>query len=320
MFSIQDLARFSATGEHRFTEALRAGPAAARTTYTELEAARRTTTNRYLAWMALTDEYVLEEHGHAAHRELTEPERVAELVRRSGLGVDDLTQIQAVCASAENPVSERMMSALAAADVGAAMRAWSESERLLKAAHDLRRDLISDCLGRIYRRFGLAGLNDAMLYAAHRGSWHTSMPADFALEPGERLRNLAFFLVVCAYFEVHIVEEPERWIVHADVCGRCGRQCVDRYYAGGWGLEVVTERGPTTFGREAMTIYQSHAAVIHHMFAIDTVGAPWPSFECRGLRNDPGGCCLYVYKDPAQTPPEFYEQVGRRRPTVGVAG
>jgi hypothetical protein len=317
--SSEDLARFCATGEERFTEALRCSAEKARATYGELEAARVTTTNRYLAWIALTDEYVLEQHGHQAHRAHTEPERIAELARRSGLGLDDLAQIQALCGSADNPVTKRMAAALSSADSGEAFSAWRESERLLKAAHDLRRDLISDRLGRIYRRFGLTGLNEAMLYAARRGSWRTSMPADFALEPEERLRNLAFFLVVCAYFQVHIVEEAERWIVHVDVCGRCGRQCRDRYYAGDWGLEVVNERSPTTFGREAMTIYQSHAAVIHHIFAIDTVGAPWPVFDCRGLREDPGGCRLYVYRDPTQTPPEFYEQVGRRRP-AGLAG
>ena len=320
MLSSDALARLCATGQERFVEALGSGREEAWSTYSELEGARRATSNRYLAWIALTDEYVLEQHGHAAHRELSEPERIAELARRSGLGLDDLVGLQALCGSADSPVSERMRSALAAGDAGGALAAWGESERLLKAAHDLRRDLISDRLGRIYRRFGLTGLNEAMLYAAGHGWWSTSMPADFALEPGERLRNVAFFLSVCAYFQLRIVEEPERWILHADVCGRCGTQCRDRYYEGDWGLEVVTERSPTTFGRGAMTVYQSHAAVIHHIFAIDIIGAPWPVFDCRGLREDPGGCRLYVYKDPAQTPPEFYEQVGRRRPMTAAAG
>jgi len=282
-------------------------------TYSEIEAARRATSNRYLDWVALTDEYVFEHHGHDAHRELTRPERIAELASRSGLQLEDLCQIQSVCGSEDNALAERMRSTIAGARTEV-MAVWYESERVLKAAHDLRRDLISDRLGQIYRNFGERALSDAMMYAAQRGWWSTSMPDDFALEPGVRLRNVAFFLTVCAYFELRIVEEPDRWTLHADVCGRCGRQCRDRYFADGWPLEVVSEPSPLTFGRGAMTIYQTHAAVIHHQYAIDTVGAPWPVFDCRGLREDPSGCRLYVYKDPRQTPAEFYEQVGRVRP------
>jgi hypothetical protein len=319
MFSATQLAQLCATGEERFQEALETGPEAAYATYGEIEAARRATSNRYLAWVALTDEYVLEEHGHAAHRDLARPERVAELAYRSGLQLEDLTQIQSVCASPDNPLAERVRDALASTRTDA-IAAWHESDRVLKAAHDLRRDLISDRLGQIYRHFGEDALSDAMLYAAQRGWWSTSMPDDFALDPEVRLRNVAFFLSVCAYFQLRIVEEPDRWVLHADVCGRCGRQCRDRYFTDGWPLEVVSERSPLTFGRGDMTIYQTHAAVIHHQYAIDTVGAPWPVFECRGLREDPSGCRLYVYKDPAQTPDVFYEQVGRVRPQGAATG
>jgi hypothetical protein len=311
MFSAAELAGFCVTGEQRFREALSAGPGPAWATYAEIEQARRSTCNRYRDWLALTDEYVLECRGHAAHRDVGEPGRIAELASRSGLGLGDLELIQLLCAGPESPTAERVQHALETGDEDGALAAWQESERLLKAVHDLRRDLITDRLGRIYRRFGVDALQQAMLYASQRGWWSVSMPADFALEAGQRLRNLAFFLSVCAYFELRIVEEPERWIVLADVCGRCGRQCRDRYMADGWDFEIVTERGPVTFGREAMTIYQTHAAVIHHMYAIDTVGAPWPVFECLGPRADPGGCRLLVYKDPAITPTEYFTSVGR---------
>jgi hypothetical protein len=308
-----ELARLVASGEKRFREALEVGREAAQDTYSEIEAARRGTCNRYLDWLAYTEEYIFEAHGRAARRDLTRPERVSELVYRSGLGLDDVGRIQNVCASPDNELAARMRTALAGS-AAEAIAAWNESERVLKAAHDLRRDLISDRLGQIYRDFGGEALTDAMLYAAQRGWWSTSMPDDFALDPEVRLRNVAFFLAVCAYFELRLVEEPERWVLHADVCGRCGRQCRDRYSAGGWPLEVVSERSPLTFGRGEMTIYQTHAAIIHHQYAIDTVGAPWPVFDCLGLRDDPGGCRLYVYKDRSDTPEIFYTQVDRVRP------
>jgi len=311
--SAEELEALCFTGEERFAAALESGPDAGWEAFAEIENARRTTCNRYLGWVALEEEYVLETFGHEAHRELIRPERVVELALRSGLGLADLAQIQDVCCSADNPVADRMRRALEGSDAEPALGVWHESERILRAAHDLRRDLISDRLGQIYRRFGLGALEDAMFYAAQRGWWSVSMPADFALDPAVRLRNLTFFLTVCAYFRLRIEAEPERWVLHVDECGRCGRQCRDRYFTDGWGLEVIEESVPATFGRGSMTAYQTHAAVMHHMFAIDTVGAPWPVFDCQGLRKDPSGCRLYVYPDPADTPDEFYEQVGRQR-------
>jgi hypothetical protein len=313
MFTQAQLTELVRSGGERFKRSLEVGPEAAQATYEEIEEARRTTCNRYMAWVALTDEYVFEAHGHDAHRDLTRPERVTELTYRSGLELADVLQIQALLASADNPLAEQMRHALAGAP-NDALAVWQDSERLLKAAHDLRRDLISDRLGQIYRNFGEDALSDSMFYAARRGWWSSSMPEDFALEPEVRLRNVAFFLSVCAYFELRIDEESDRWVLHADVCGRCGRQCRDRYFSDDWPLEVIPGPSPMTFGRDAMTVYQTHAAVIHHQYAIDTVGAPWPVFDCRGVREDPSGCRIYVYKDPAQTPDVFYEQVDRVRP------
>jgi hypothetical protein len=128
------------------------------------------------------------------------------------------------------------------------------------------------------------------------------------------LSELAFMLSVGAFSELQITEEDDRWVVHQLVCGNCGRQLRDRYADASWGLEIVTEQGPLTFGQPQLTIYQTHLAVIHPMYAIDIVGAPWPSFECVGMRRHGDHCRLVVYKDPATTAPEYYAMVGKTAP------
>ena len=310
-----ELGDIVASGSERFEAALEeGGPEAAYAAFLRIEAARRETTNRYRSWSALTDEYVFAAHGHRGRVEGARPERTAELALRSGFDLDDLALAAAVATGPVNAIGAAMAAAVERGDREAARAAWRRSARLLRRGRDFRCDLLSDQLGSIYRRHGAVELEAAMRYAAEHGFWRASMPADLTLEPRRRLRDLAFFLSVCAHFRLRIEDEGQRWRLDVLECGRCGRQCRDRYTDPDWGLEVVAERSPLTFGRPPMTIYQTHLAVIHHMFAIDEFGAPWPVFDCRGLRDDAGGCRMYVYKDPADTPAAVYEEVGRVKP------
>src|ERR1700733_405761 len=315
LFTDDELAHMCRSGTQRMKEALAdQTPAEAWATYEEMEGAMRGFCTVYLDWLALTDEYVFEVHGHQSHAAAMRPERVTELAVRTGMSLDDLLLGQALVAGPENRLTAEMREAIDTGDHSRAMQTWHEVERILRDVHDLRRDLISDLLGWIYREFGVDGLVAAQEYCAPRGWWKKSMPRDFALDPKQRLSELLFFLTVGAFSEQAVTEEPERWIVHQLVCGNCGRQVRDRYGDGSWGLDIVTEQGPGTFGQPELTIYQTHLAVIHHMYAIDLVGAPWPSFECAGMRAGAEPCQLIVYKDPSQTAPEYYEGGGRRVP------
>jgi hypothetical protein len=312
LFTDGELAALTRSGTELMVEGLESGSSEqAAATYDRLEQAMRAFCVVYLDWLALTDEYVFETHGHEGHAAALRPERTAELAIRTGLSLADLVDGQALVAGPDNRLTEQVHATIRTGDRDGALRGWHEVERILRDVHDLRRDLISDLLGHIYRVDGPDGLQAAQEYCAPRGWWRESMPRDFAMEPTQRLTELAFMLTVGAF------SEDDRWVVHQLVCGNCGRQVRDRYADTSWGLETVTEQGPMTFGQPALTIYQTHLAIIHHMYAIDIVGAPWPSFDCVGLRRDGGHCRLLVYKDPARTAPEFYEMVGRPAPSRG---
>jgi hypothetical protein len=315
LFTDAELASMCRSGTDRMTEALRNLPAAeARSAYDEMEAAMRAFCTVYLDWLALTDDYILEVQGHAAHAASMRPERTAELALRTGLSLEDLVLGQALVAGPDNQLTAEMHEAIDAGDEPRALETWDRVQRILRDIHDLRRDLISDLLGWIYREYGAEGLVAAQEYSAPRGWWRESMPRDVAMDPRQRLSELLFMLTVGAFSEQSVTEEPDRWVVHQHVCGNCGRQVRDRYADSSWGLETVTEQGPLTFGQPALTIYQTHLAVIHHMYAIDIVGAPWPSFECAGMRAGHEACQLIVYKDALQTAPQYYEVVGRPAP------
>jgi hypothetical protein len=314
----EDLDRLVGSGAERFEAALAGGGVAAGAEMAlRVESARRDTSNRYRAWMALTEGYLFESGGHGRRVAAARRERTAELALRSGFDLESLALAGEVSAGPVNPISEGVTAAARRGDGEGLREAFGRGDELLRRIHDFYCDLLSDQLGAIYREEGPEGLEAAMLYAAARGAWKTTMPADLALEPNRRLRELAFFLTVCAHFRIKITDEGERWRIDVLECGRCGRQCRDRYTDPDWGLEVVRERGPLTFGRPPMTIYQAHLAVIHHQFAIDEFGAPWPVFDCRGFREDAGGCRMLVYKDPWDAPAEVFAAVGREKPAWG---
>jgi hypothetical protein len=313
-FTEAELAELVVSGRERMERALDGGDtAAAQEVATRLITAMRAFCTVYLDWLVLTDDYVLEVLGHEAHVRVTRPERIAELAVRTGMSLADLVAGQALVAGPDNEIERDLAKLIAAGERDRALARWLEAERLLRDVHDLRRDAISDLLGQIYAEYGAEGLQAAQMYAAERGWWKESMPRDFELDPAVRLEEVAFMLTVGAFSDLHVTEHDDRWIVHQNVCGNCGRQVRDRYRDREWGLRTVAEPGPMTFGKPEMTIYQTHLAVIHHMYAIELVGAPWPSFHCIGLANE-GHCELVVYKDPAQTSPEFYEMVGMAKP------
>ena len=207
-----DLDALVLSGAERFEAALAAGgTAAAAEMALRIETARRDTSNRYRAWASLTEAYLFDAGGHDGRVVAARLERTAELALRSGFDLDSLTLADNVSAGPVNPLSEAISAATARGDREALRDAFDRGDDLLRRIHDFRCDLLSDQLGAIYRRGGPEELEAAMLFAAHRGPWKTSIPADLALEPSRRIRELAFFLTVCAHFRIKIIDEGARW-------------------------------------------------------------------------------------------------------------
>jgi hypothetical protein len=304
------------TSTQRVTQALEKAPVVAVELVRELAATMRVSCAAYQDWLALTDEYVFEVLGHEAHARFTGPERIAELALRSGFTLETLVNTAPLLSGNSSAYEQQTLELVKAGKREEALHAWLECEGLFTAIRDLRRDVVSDQLGLIYADFGAEKLQEALLYAAKRGWWSRSMPADFAVSCAERLHRLIYFLTVGMGFEMRVEEHDDRWTVHVLVCGSCGRQLRDRYDQQGWGLRIVEGPAPLTHGHSALTIYQTHLAVIHHMFAIELLGAPWPAFGCAGLDAGSRPCELHVFKNPASTPTAFYELVGMAKPAA----
>jgi hypothetical protein len=230
----------------------------------------------------LTGEYVFETYGHEAHVRATWPERAAELALRSDASLEDVVLMQTVLAGPDNEPQASARPAIRAGDAAGAAAAWTDCERLLRAAHDLRREAISDILSWIHAEHGADALRNAQLYAAARGPWGASFPAERDASPEDRLRSLTLLLGVGPYARMSITEENDRWVVQLLPCGTCGRQIRDRYRDDtGWRLGTATEAS-LTLGTPAFSAYQTHLAVIHHGFGIEVLGAPWPGIRCGG--------------------------------------
>jgi len=305
---LQDLCR---SGSERIECAIASGREAAIAEYSKIEEASRWFCNLYAEWIRLTEEYLLTAKGRSALLSAPGPERSAELAVRSGMTQDDLALASAIVAGPDNPLSQAFSQAFDGADSGSALEVWVQFEQVMRKAHDFRRDLITDLLGFVYREHGLSGLEDAQAFAAERGPWVESMPAELALDPKMRLAELSFLLTVTCFFEFRIEELADRWVAWADPCGNCGRQLQDRYRPDeDWGFEIIDLPGPATFGLDAVTVYQSHFALIHHVYAIQAVGVPCPAIRCAGLEAGSKPCEWHVYKDPTRSDPAFYEMVG----------
>src|ERR1700722_8852436 len=192
LFTEEELVALTRSGTELMVEGLESGSSReAVATYDRLEQAMRAFCVVYLDWLALTDEYVFETHRHEGHAAALRPERTAELAIRTGLAPAHPASGHARVAGPANRLTEQVHAAIRTGDRDGALRGWHEVERVLRDVHDLRRDLISDLLGHVYRADGPDGLQAAQEYCAPRGWWRESMPRDFALAPTERLTELA---------------------------------------------------------------------------------------------------------------------------------
>jgi hypothetical protein len=263
----------------------------------------------YLGWVALTYEWLFTEHGTAAGVAGVRPERIAEFAIRSGMSLEDVLAAEQTVAHRESAVTTRMEDAIGVGDVAEIKGVWLESERLLRLAFDFRREVVSDVLGYVYHEHGVAGLEAAMRHAFHHGWWEQGLSERAKGDPVEQIEETIAMLIT-GFCEVEAVERPDRWTIRLLTCGSCGRQLRDRYADDAWRLEIVREDGPATFYKGALTPYQTHIAFMHHMCAIELLGAPSPPFRCSGLEASTKPCELNVFKRMDDTTSEFYESVG----------
>jgi len=120
--------------------------------------------------------------------------------------------------------------------------------------------------------------------------------------------------------DIEIAEEEDRYVLSFDPCGTGGRM---RRGVAQLGTPPRTEQ-PYAFGvsheahdwswnEKGVCLYCTHCADINELLPIDRTGRPMRVTE---HPKSPGDKCRwYIYKRPELIPAEFYERVGRRRPS-----
>ena len=262
-------------------------PDAARALVGEIEGVWRGFLTILRAWVDLTDRFVREEAAAPAWR------------GPIGAPVPAEPQLEAVSR------------ALEAGEWGAAEESWTAADAAMTDAVTAWCAHANDVLTEVYSAGGARLLEDAMRFAADRGSWADALPHQAGRTAAEVVRGTAAFLAAGPRVAMRIDEEPDRFVLRQLDC-HCGRM-VRAAHAAGAPLRTVPGPAPITYGRPAMTPYQVHFAVIHGQWAIDRVGRPVPAFDCQGTGVLHGECASYVFKDGVEVPERFYDALGRSR-------
>ena len=84
-------------------------------------------------------------------------------------------------------------------------------------------------------------------------------------------------------------------------------------------FHLMREPRGITHGKVGYPVYSCHCHMLHEIFPIDQLGHPlW--VELHPLHDRDGETVHIHYKDPADWPERYYEQVGRRKPVASAAG
>ncbi|MGE0337168.1 MAG: hypothetical protein AB7O21_16445, partial [Gammaproteobacteria bacterium] len=120
-------------------------------------------------------------------------------------------------------------------------------------------------------------------------------------------------LLLGNFASIRIEEDDEKFILHQDPCGSCGRQIRQGCHAPPVDLAIVKEKHPITFNAGNVTVYQAHLAVMHTIMPIERIGAPWPAIRCPAGASG-GPCQIVLFKNPRTAAAEDYARVGMCKP------
>jgi hypothetical protein len=119
--------------------------------------------------------------------------------------------------------------------------------------------------------------------------------------------------------DITVTEEAERYVLSFDPCGSGGRA---RRGDPARGVLPATERPEFghskeahdwTWQREGVCYYCAHCALVNEIMPIEQMGYPMRVTENPIQAGDQ--CRWMIYKDPARVPAEYYERVGKTKPS-----
>lgn len=171
-------------------------------------------------------------------------------------------------------------------------------------------EFVSALIAYIYRHHGDDALEDALRFCANIviSPMFESM---LALSTRERVEAFASLFRAHSGRGMRIEEDDEKVTLILDPCGSGGRMVQEGAFGPGGKFPRIEKAQRITFGRENFPCYCAHCAVLHHIVPIEQTGAPFPPIE---VGEGPGDPCKWIfYKDHAEVPERYFEQVGMQR-------
>lgn len=117
--------------------------------------------------------------------------------------------------------------------------------------------------------------------------------------------------MVANFGEVDVDEDEEK-IILSFRCGSGGRLIDDGRYEGDTAYVTLREKSGRTFMRDALPVYCAHCSVNNEIQPVEWGGEP-TSIEYPPERAGER-CVHHIYKDPASTPADAYERIGKAPP------
>jgi hypothetical protein len=271
--------------------ALEHGSAEAARCFARLDRSHRNFELGFRAWIAAVGAFLVERHGADTAALALDARAVLEAARRHGI---DPAALPA------GPPAEPELARLGPA---ALLARFDALEAQRRASHDLYQDWVTALLSHVYRRHGVDELEACLRFAGER-TLLRFMPRDLADPAEQRVRRWADMLLG-NFARIRVEEDAEKFTIHQELCGSCGRQLEAGCYGPEPRFAIVGERHRVAFNRGDVPVYRTHVAVMHYLLPLERTGVPWPVVECPAGRAA-GPCRLLIYKDPARTPPAHW--------------
>lgn len=230
------------------------------------------------------------------------------------------------------PLAIRVANAAAAGDWDALAALPPRMDQELVSAKDPLGVSIGALLTWITRRYGEAGLQQALEETAEVVmAPFIDTVRDMTIDESVRAWSIAWRSHGSTFW---IDEEEDRFIFRGSPLGHCARLWASaepyvverisedrvRYpsfgaYDAPFSFALTRERRPITHGKLGYPVYSCHCVMLHEIYPIDQLGHPlW--VEEHPIDDQDAPTVHVHYKDPSAWPEHYYEAVGRTKPAA----